>query len=57
MKINKIEKDVPIPTVKSRFDYPWDKMEVGDSVFIEAKGKTFSNLSALSPPPPPILGT
>ena len=36
MKINKIEKDVPIPVVKSKFDYPWDKMEVGDSVFIEA---------------------
>ena len=35
MKINKIEKDVPIPVVKSRFDYPWDKMEVGDAVFIE----------------------
>lgn len=36
MKINKIEKDVQIPIVHSKYKYPWDEMEVGDSVFFEA---------------------
>ena len=41
MIIGKIEKDVKIPTVHSKFKYPWEEMEVGDSVFIEAdKGQT-----------------
>ncbi len=36
MIINKIEKKVKIPVVHSKFKYPWDDMEVNDSVFIEA---------------------
>lgn len=37
MKIGKIEKNVEIPVVHSRVKYPWDKMEVGDSVLIQAE--------------------
>jgi len=45
MKINKIEKDVKIPVVHSRYKYPWEDMEVGDSVFIEAEdGESLFNL-------------
>ena len=51
MKINKIEKNFPIPVVKSRFDYPWDKMEVGDSVFIEAdEGQSIYSLKRIVGP-------
>jgi len=35
MKIGKIEKEVKVPIVHSRFNFPWDEMNVGDSVFIE----------------------
>lgn len=34
MIINGIEKDVLIPTVHSRYKYPWDEMKINDSVFI-----------------------
>jgi hypothetical protein len=45
MKINEIEKSVPIPEVHSKIQYPWPKMEVGDSVLIEADdGKKLYNL-------------
>lgn len=37
MKINKIQKNVPIPEVHSKIKYPWPDMEVGDSVLIEAE--------------------
>jgi len=36
MLINKIETGVKIPVVHSKFKYPWNDMEVRDSVFIEA---------------------
>ena len=36
MIIHGIEKNVVIPTVHSRYKYPWDKMEINDSVFIHA---------------------
>ena len=35
MKIQRIEKNVKIPEVQSKFNYPWPDMEVGDSVFIK----------------------
>ncbi len=45
MIVNEIEKDVNIPDVHSKHKYPWDKMEVNDSVFIEAeKNESLSNL-------------
>ncbi len=45
MKIGKIEKYVKMPTVPSRFKYPWPDMEVGDSVIIAAnKGESLTNL-------------
>ena len=45
MKIGKIEKNVEIPVVHSKQKYPWDQMEVGDSVFIEAEeGQALFNL-------------
>lgn len=37
MIINKIQKGVKIPVVHSKFKYPWDEMEVNDSVFIAAE--------------------
>ncbi|MBW2216350.1 MAG: hypothetical protein JRF34_04060 [Deltaproteobacteria bacterium] len=37
MIINGIEKGVEIPTVHSRYRYPWESMEVHDSVFIVAE--------------------
>ena len=37
MKIGKIEKNVQIPVVHSKNKYPWDKMEVGDSVLVIAE--------------------
>ncbi len=36
MKINKVEKNVPIPVVHSKQKFPWGEMEVGDSVFVKA---------------------
>ncbi len=36
MKIGDIEKDVRVPEVHSRINYPWPDMEPGDSVLIEA---------------------
>ncbi len=45
MQIGKIEKDVKVPIVHSKFKYPWEDMEVGDSVFIAAdKGESLFNL-------------
>jgi len=35
MKIGKIEKDVKVPRIHSRSNYPWPDMEVDDSVFIK----------------------
>ena len=37
MRIGKIEKNVKVPTVHSRFKFPWAEMKVGDSVFIETE--------------------
>ena len=36
MKIGKIEKNVEIPEVHSKYNFPWPEMEVGDSVFLGA---------------------
>ena len=36
MKIGKIERNVPIPQVRSKFDFPWPEMEVGDSILVKA---------------------
>ena len=45
MKIGKLEKNVEIPVVHSRRQFPWSQMEVGDSVLIQAdKGETLFNL-------------
>ena len=45
MNIGKIEKGVKIPEVHSKTKYPWDKMEVGDSVLILAeKGQSLFDL-------------
>ena len=45
MIINTIEKDVKIPAVHSKHKYPWDQMEVNDSVFITAeKGESLYKL-------------
>ena len=45
MKINKIEKNIKIPEVHSKVQYPWPEMEVGDSVLIQAeKGEKLYNL-------------
>ncbi len=45
MKMGKIEKDVKVPVIHSKFKYPWEEMEIGDSVFIKAdEGETLFNL-------------
>jgi len=45
MIINKIEKDVKVPDVHSRHKYPWDQMEINDSVLITAeKGEPLNKL-------------
>ena len=36
MIIGKIQKNVKIPTVHSKLNYPWEEMEVDDSIFIGA---------------------
>ena len=36
MKIGNIEKKVPIPQVRSKFNFPWPEMEVGDSLLVKA---------------------
>ncbi len=37
MIINQIEEGIEIPSVHSRYKYPWDAMDVNDSVFIAAE--------------------
>jgi hypothetical protein len=37
MKIQKVEKNIPIPVVFSKEQSLWDDMEVGDSVLIQAE--------------------
>ncbi len=37
MIVTEIDKNVKMPTVHSKFDYPWEKMEVNDSVLIKAE--------------------
>jgi len=37
MIVSEIDKDVKMPTVHSKFRYPWEKMEVNDSVLIKAE--------------------
>lgn len=45
MIINEVEKGIDIPSVHSRYQYPWEQMEVNDSVFISAeKGVSVENL-------------
>ena len=45
MIIHEIEKGVDIPTVHSRYKYPWEEMEINDSVFIVAEnGETLDRL-------------
>ncbi len=45
MIINPIEKNVHIPAVHSKHKYPWESMEVNDSVFFKAeKGDSLYNL-------------
>jgi len=45
MLINEIQKNVIIPVVHSKHKYPWDQMEVNDSVFIQAdKGESLYKL-------------
>jgi len=45
MLINEIQKNVSIPVVHSKHKYPWDQMEVNDSVFIQAdKGESLYKL-------------
>jgi len=45
MIINEIEKGIDIPSVHSRYQYPWEVMEVNDSVFILAeKGEPLDKL-------------
>ena len=39
MKIGKIENKIPLPEVRSKFNFPWVDMKVGDSVFINADKK------------------
>jgi len=39
VKVGRIEKNVPFPEVHSKFKFPWNEMEVGDSVLIKT-GKT-----------------
>jgi hypothetical protein len=51
MKIGKIEKNFEIPAVHSKNKYPWDQMEVGDSVFVEAEeGQSLSDLKRIVGP-------
>ena len=45
MKIGEIEKNVEIPVVHSKINFPWEKMEVGDSVLVQAgKGEAVDEL-------------
>ncbi len=36
MKIGSIEKNVVIPAVHSKIKFPWDEMDIGDSVLVKA---------------------
>ncbi len=45
MIINEIQKDVQIPVVHSKHKYPWEQMQINDSVFIRAdKGESLYKL-------------
>ncbi len=45
MNVGKIQKDVKVPEVHSKHNYPWPEMEIGDSVFIKAeKGESLYKL-------------
>ena len=45
MIVNEIEKNVKVPAVHSKHKYPWDQMEINDSVFIRAeKGESLYKL-------------
>ncbi len=37
MIVHEIEKGIQMPTVHSKFKYPWEKMDINDSVFITAE--------------------
>ena len=37
MIINEIEKNVKVPLVRSKHKYPWEQMQINDSVFIQAE--------------------
>ncbi len=51
MQIGKIEKDVKVPVVHSKQKFPWEEMEVGDSVFIAAeKGQSLFDLKRIVGP-------
>jgi len=51
MIINKIEKDVSVPVVHSKFKYPWDEMKINDSVFIAAdEGESLYRLKRIVGP-------
>ena len=41
MIINEIEKDIKMPTVHSKFKYPWERMELNDSILITAEQGEF----------------
>jgi hypothetical protein len=36
----KIDKNVPMPQEAARAKYPWKQMEIGDSFFVPANGKS-----------------
>ena len=45
MIINEIQKDVKVPVVHSKHNYPWEDMKINDSVFIQAdKGESLYKL-------------
>jgi hypothetical protein len=51
MKIGTIEKNVEIPAVHSKQKFPWDEMEVDDSVLIKAEeGQSLFNLKRIVGP-------
>ena len=51
LKIQSIEKNVPIPKVHSKINYPWPEMEVGDAVFIQPdKDQTLFQLKRMVGP-------
>ena len=44
----KIEKDIPIPKIRSNSKYPFDRMEVGDSFLVEMESYSLSKHSSIS---------